>query len=88
MNSGKTAIRPPTLCEIVAFTVIAISILGFGLISGRVQKSVITPPMVFVLFGLLISSNVFGLVTFDIENRFIRGRPSTRYSSSPFSESD
>ena len=59
--------------EIVAFTVIAISILGFGLISGRVQKSVITPPMVFVLFGLLISSKAFGLITFDIENRFIHG---------------
>lgn len=29
--------------EIVAFTIVALSILGFGLISGRVQKSVITP---------------------------------------------
>ncbi|MFQ6022129.1 MAG: cation:proton antiporter [Acidiferrobacterales bacterium] len=55
----------------LAFIVIATCILGFGLVSGRVQKSVITPPMVFVLFGLLVSPRVFGWVDFDLDSRLI-----------------
>jgi hypothetical protein len=34
--------------------VVALSILAFGLISGRIEKSIITPPMVFVVFVLLL----------------------------------
>ena len=34
--------------------VIALSILAFGLISGRIEGGFITPPMVFVFLGLLV----------------------------------
>ena len=43
------------MTELLAFATIAAFILGFGLISGRLQQTVITPPMVFVIFGLLLS---------------------------------
>jgi len=39
----------------LAFVVIALGILGFGLISQRVQTSVLTPPIVFVALGLAVS---------------------------------
>ncbi len=51
--------------ESQTFIIIAVLILGFGLVSGRLQKSTITPPMVFVVFGMLISGHVLGLVELD-----------------------
>ncbi len=57
--------------ESISFIVVAFCILGFGLISGRVQKSAITPPMVFVLFGLFVGPWVLGLVGFDVESSWI-----------------
>lgn len=57
--------------ESLALIIVALSILAFGLISGRVQKSVITPPIVFVIFGLLVSQVGLGLLEFDIGNQFI-----------------
>ena len=57
--------------EIIA--AIALFILGFGLISRRLEKSVITPPMASVTFGLLISSTMFGLVNdINITNEIIK----------------
>lgn len=41
---------------------IALFVLAFGLISRRLEKSVITPPMAYVTFGLLISPTVLGLM--------------------------
>lgn len=51
--------------ESQTFVIIAVLILGFGLVSGRLQKSIITPPMVFVVFGMLMSRHVLGLVELD-----------------------
>ncbi len=57
--------------ELVA--AIAIFILAFGLISRKLEKSVITPPMAYVTFGLLISSTVLGLTKdIKITNEIIR----------------
>ncbi|MEE9595579.1 MAG: cation:proton antiporter, partial [Acidiferrobacterales bacterium] len=57
--------------ESLAFIVVAVCILGFGLVSGRLQNSVITPPIVFVLFGLLVSPRALGWVEFELDSRFI-----------------
>jgi NhaP-type Na+/H+ or K+/H+ antiporter len=57
--------------ESIAFIVVAICILGFGLVSGRLQNSVITPPIVFVLFGLLVSPRALGWVEFEIDSGVI-----------------
>jgi NhaP-type Na+/H+ or K+/H+ antiporter len=51
--------------------VIALSILAFGLISGRIERSVITPPMVFVLIGLLVGRWGLGIVPAVIATPFV-----------------
>ena len=56
------------------FAAIAIFVLSFGLISQRLKKSVLTPPMAYVVFGLLIGSPVLGLIQeAEITNKFIKG---------------
>lgn len=50
---------------------IAAFIIGFGIVSGRLQKTVITAPMVFTLFGLLISSAMLDLAETDIGGELI-----------------
>ena len=40
-------------------------LLAFGLISGRIERTVITPPMVFVAFGLLIGPVGLGVINVD-----------------------
>ncbi|MGB3512231.1 MAG: sodium:proton antiporter [Microcoleaceae cyanobacterium] len=52
--------------------VIATFIIGFGLISGLIKKSVITPPMAFVALGLLLSSQFLGLINLNIENEIVK----------------
>lgn len=56
-----------------AIGAIAAFILVFGVISRRLEKSIVTPPMAYVLFGLLISSSGLGLVReVTITNKFIK----------------
>lgn len=52
---------------------IAFFVLSFGLISRSLEKSVITPPMAYVTFGLLISANGLGLIReVEITNEIIK----------------
>ena len=52
---------------------IAFFILGLGLVSRRLERSIITPPMAYVLFGLLISSSALGLIQeVEITNEIIK----------------
>jgi NhaP-type Na+/H+ or K+/H+ antiporter len=57
--------------SLASFAVIALGILCFGLVSGRLQRSFLTPPMVFVLFGLLLGEKALGLLTVDFENSIV-----------------
>ena len=57
--------------ESVAFTVVALGVLGFGLVSSRVERSVITLPMVFVLFGYAVSHQGLDLVELDLSSHLI-----------------
>ncbi len=57
--------------ESMVFAVIATAILGFGLISGRVQNTMITAPLVFVGFGLLLGEHGLGIFTLHIEDHLI-----------------
>jgi NhaP-type Na+/H+ or K+/H+ antiporter len=50
---------------------IALSIMAFGLISGRIENSPVTPPMVFVLLGLLVGRWGFGVVPGEIETTLL-----------------
>jgi hypothetical protein len=55
----------------LALAVVALAVLGFGLISGRMERSIVTPPMVFVIFGLLMSDRVLGLVPLHVGSHVI-----------------
>ena len=58
--------------HISALVLIAALLLLFGLISKKLQKSVITPPMVFVVCGLIAGPAAFGLFELEIESEFVR----------------
>jgi hypothetical protein len=45
-----------------AFFVIAAGLLGYGLVSGRLQNTIVTEPMVFVVFGFVVSQHGLGLL--------------------------
>ena len=49
--------------EHLAYAVIATFIVLYGIVSKRLQSTIITDPIVFVIFGFCLSSNVSGLVT-------------------------
>lgn len=55
----------------LAFALVALGILGFGLVSGRLQRSVLTPPMVFAAFGLLLGPQFLDLAEFNVEFGFL-----------------
>lgn len=56
-----------------ALVAIALFVLVFGAISSRLEKSVITPPMAYVVYGLLISSAALGLIQeVNITNEVIK----------------
>lgn len=57
--------------ESLSFLVIAIGILGFALISGRVQRSIVTAPMVFVTFGFVVARGL-GVVELEMEDPLIQ----------------
>ena len=46
-----------------AYAVIATFIVLYGIVSKRLQSTIITDPIVFVIFGFCLSSSVSGLVT-------------------------
>ncbi|MEK8016913.1 MAG: sodium:proton antiporter [Candidatus Parabeggiatoa sp.] len=50
---------------------VLLGVFVFALVSGRAQRSIITPPMVFVLFGLLLSPIALKLMPVEADNTFI-----------------
>lgn len=57
----------------LGFAVIAIGVILFSLVSRRLRDSVITGPMVFAAFGLLIGQGGLSLVDLDLGHGFIHG---------------
>ena len=56
-----------------ALAAVSIFVLALGLISRRLEKSIITPPMAYVSFGLLISSSFLGLIEgVEVNNEIIQ----------------
>ncbi len=52
--------------------VIAVIVVIYGLISGRLEGTVLTPPMVFVAAGLVAGPSALGLVELDLGNEAVR----------------
>ena len=55
-----------------ALPTIAVLLIGYGALSGRLQATVITQAMVFVAFGLLVGNRVLDLVGVDTANQDVR----------------
>jgi hypothetical protein len=55
-----------------ALPTIAVLLLGYGAVSGRLQSTVVTQAMVFVALGLLVGNRVLDLVDVDAANQFVR----------------
>ena len=53
--------------------VIALCIVFYGAFSGRLAKSVISAPMIFMLAGLIAGQAGLGLIHIDIENEVLEG---------------
>ncbi|QEA39283.1 hypothetical protein FGL86_09490 [Pistricoccus aurantiacus] len=51
--------------------VVALAVLGFGLLAGRLQGTPITLPMVFTTAGILLGPGILGIVNFDVENETV-----------------
>lgn len=56
-----------------AFAVVAVGIVLFALASRRLEDSVLTPPMAFAGFGLLIGSGGLGLADLDFGHEVVHG---------------
>lgn len=54
-----------------ALTVLAVALLGHGLVSGRLRGLAITGPMVFVAVGFLTGSEVFDVASFDLKSETV-----------------
>lgn len=51
--------------EAPTFLVLALVLLGFGLVSARLSRTVLTAPLLFVVFGLLLGPLGVGVVQID-----------------------
>jgi len=51
---------------------VLVCVLLAATISRRIQGTVITLPMVYVVLGLILSGRVLGIVTLDLENEIIQ----------------
>ena len=50
---------------------IALFVLGYGLVSKRLERTMVTPPMVFVLLGLLFGGGSLAALGMDADQRVI-----------------
>lgn len=55
----------------LALIVVGACVVGYGLVSNRIERTVITPPMMFTLAGLVVGPLGFALATPDIGNAAI-----------------
>ena len=54
--------------EALVFIIVSSSILGYGLVSGKLERSAVTAPMAYVLFGLAASREGLDLVEVTVEH--------------------
>ncbi len=54
------------------FLVVALFVLGYGLVSGRLERTIISGPMVFVWVGWLLGDGGIGLLDVEIDEEIVR----------------
>ena len=55
-----------------ALPAVAVMLIAYGAVSGRLQTTPVSQAMVFVALGLLVGSRVLDLVEADTANQFVR----------------
>lgn len=58
--------------SLVEVGIVALFVTAFALVSGRLGKAWITPPMVFVIFGLIVGPDVLGAIDMSIESETVK----------------
>jgi len=61
------------MMENLSFALVALFILAFGAISGKIARAIVTAPMLFVAFGIVMGGLGLDLVNIDIETPFVHG---------------
>jgi NhaP-type Na+/H+ or K+/H+ antiporter len=56
---------------VIDLTILAIVVLAFGLVSRRLEGTVLTPPIVFVVAGFVFGPAVLGLVEFNLDSHTV-----------------
>lgn len=51
--------------DLVSIALVSGALLAFSLISGRLQGTMVTPPLVFIVFGYLVGQGVLGIANVD-----------------------
>ncbi len=51
--------------------VIALAVLGFGVLAGRLEGTSLTMPMIFTAAGLVLGPSALGLLDLGVENEFV-----------------
>ena len=59
--------------DFAGVAVVAAGIVIFTLVSGRIQDSMLTGPMLFTAFGFVVGDAVFGIVRLDFGHAFVHG---------------
>ncbi|MCZ6462620.1 MAG: cation:proton antiporter, partial [Actinobacteria bacterium] len=57
--------------ESADLAIVAAFVIGYALVSGRLSRTVISGPMVFVAFGLLVGSAGLDVVDLSLENTLV-----------------
>ena len=59
--------------DLAGVAIVAVGVVLFTLVSGRLQDSILTGPMVFAAFGFLVGDDVLGIVHLDFGHAFVHG---------------
>ena len=57
--------------ETTGFFVVAAIVIGFGLISGKIEGTILTPPMLFTILGFLLAQGGLGMLAMEIDGPII-----------------
>ena len=58
--------------DTIDIAIVAAFVLAFSIISARLSTTVITGPMVFVLFGLIVGPDALNVVDLSLDNEVVR----------------
>ena len=58
--------------SLITLAVITVGLVGFSLVSGRLRGTIITAPLVFIVYGFVIGDGGIGIAKVDLDHAVIR----------------